>query len=336
MGRSFRDAGCGLQLAGLLSSFVEVDTKTYLGFGIRISSPFPLRDLPEVTGSPDVVVRPGNVPDSLVDSLLGRAKCFENPSARFKFSQRAIYFDWDRVGKVLVHDGNEIIVQTDAEASMEDLSPFLTGPVLAALLHQRQYFVLHASCIAVDGAAIVFVGPKGYGKSTLAAHMKVLGHRIISDDIVPLTLRSGEILVVPGFPRIKLYDDSIEAIGATPTDFPTIHRFALKRSLNLTETSEQLSTPLRAIYILSETDEFGIFEMSGAEAFIEILKNAHLGRFLVETGRQSSYFQLCREITNNVRVFRLDRPSSFEEMPAVLAALERHVEELAGNMRPPE
>ena len=306
----------------------EPASKTYLAFGVRILTPFPLPDLPIVSGSHDVIIREGMVPDSLFDSLFDNAKVVVRPGARFGFAPGAIYLEWDQVGRVLLKEGNEIIVQRDAEASMEDLGPFLTGPVLAVLLHQRKYFVLHASSVAIGGGAAVFVGPKGYGKSTLAAHMEMLGHRLISDDIVPLTSRSGQVWAEPGFPRVKLFDDSIEALGARPSDFPPIHRFATKRSLSLSENCNQEPVPVRAIYILNEDDHFAIVEMGKPQAFIEIMRNAHLGKFLEETGSQSSYFELCGEITNKVRIFRLDRPSSFHEMPRILDALVKHAEEI--------
>jgi hypothetical protein len=305
---------------------IKPEDKTYLAFGVRILTPFPLPDLPEVTGSHDVIIREGEVTDTLVDSLFDNAKLVVRPGARFGFAPGAIYLEWDLVGRVLLKDGNEVIVQRDAEASMDDLGPFLTGPVLAVLLHQRKYFVLHASSVEIDGGAAVFVGPKGFGKSTLAAHMEMRGHRLISDDIVPLRSRSGEVCAEPGFPRVKLFDDAIEALGASPSDFPPIHRFATKRSLNLTGSCDQEPVPLRAIYILNEEERFAIVEMSKPEAFIEIMRNAHLGKFLEETGRQSSYFELCGEIANKVRVFRLDRPSSFEEMPRILDELVKHAE----------
>jgi len=158
--------------------------------------------------------------------------------------------------------------------------------------------------------------------------METLGHRLISDDIVPLRSRAGEVLAEPGFPRVKLFDDSIEALGASPSDFPAIHRFATKRSLNLIGNVDQEPVPVRSIYILNEDDRFAIVEMNRSQAFIELMRNAHLGKYLVETGRQSDYFEVCGEITKNVRVFRLDRPRSFHEMPRVLDALVKHAEEV--------
>ena len=302
--------------------------QTYVAYGIRLTTVFPLDDLPLADGPTDVTIRSGRVTDSMVETVMAGERSFENPGAKFRFSPRGMYAKWDRVGKVLVRDGKEVIVEREPGVTLEDLSPFLTGPVLAAVLHQRGYFVLHASCVSINGAAALFVGPKGSGKSTIAALLKARGHLLVSDDIVPLSVGSETILIEPGFPRIKLYDDSIEAIGGDPTDYPTIHRFASKRSFQTTDLWDGDPIPLRSIYLLNESSEFHITELTGINAFIEIMKNAHLGRFLEETESQSTYFQSCREITKTVPVFRLDRPSSFAEMPRILGGLEHHISEI--------
>ena len=317
----------------LSSSNVMAKTNTYLAYGVRIATSFPLDELPPAQGEPDVKIREGRISDSLVDSVMAGSRGFENPGARFRFSPSAMFARWDRVGKVLVRDGTDVIVETEEGVTAEDLAPFLTGPVLVALLHQRGCFVLHASCVSINGVAAVFVGPKGYGKSTLAAHLKARGHRLISDDIVPLSAGSEGIGMEPGFPRIKLYDDSIEAFGGNPSDCPTIHRFASKRSFQIKDPYDHSSIRLRSIYILDESDEFRITELSPASGFIEIMKNVHLGRFLEETESQAEYFQFCREITKTVPIFKLERPSSFSEMPNTLVGLELHTAKIAELMK---
>src|SRR6185369_1913510 len=107
--------------------------------------------------------------------------------------------------------------------------------VLSILFHQRGHLVLHASAVVIDNAAVVFLGAKGYGKSTLAAHLQVRGHQLISDDIVPVNFIEDRALTTPGYPRIKLFEDSIMAVGENPANLPLIHRFVEKRSFQCAE-----------------------------------------------------------------------------------------------------
>lgn len=308
-------------------------TKTYLAYGVRIETSLPIEDLPLSDGTADVTIREDLITDRMVEELTG-VRTFESPRAEFRFSPRAMFARWERVGKVLAVDGKEVIIEKEEGATEADLEPFVTGPILAALLHQRGFFVLHASCVSINGAAVVFVGPKGHGKSTLAALLKARGHRVISDDLVPLSVRDRCIRIEPGFPRIKLYDDSLEAIGANPTDHPTIHRFASKRSLQLNDVSNLDPISLRAVYILHEGSELQITQLPRASAFIEIMKNAHLGRFLDATESQTRYFQLCSEITQTVPAFLLERPGTFEEMPRFLVSLEQHTYQITDGPEP--
>ena len=52
--------------------------------------------------------------------------------------------------------------------SDQDISTFLLGSAVGALLIQRGIFVLHGNALEKDGKAIVCMGHSGAGKSTLA------------------------------------------------------------------------------------------------------------------------------------------------------------------------
>ena len=46
---------------------------------------------------------------------------------------------------------------------------------------------IHASCVAKDGNAIMFVGPSGSGKSTHCWKLLQHGYKLIADDVVQIT-----------------------------------------------------------------------------------------------------------------------------------------------------
>lgn len=297
---------------------------TYSVYGMNISSSIPLPDLPQTDLPSNVSMQFGNVTDALINSALHKSETFENPGVKIRASKRAMYFDWDRLGKVFVREGREVIVQPEAETLEEDLHPFLTGPVLAVLLHQRGFFVLHSSAVEINGTTVAFLGAKGFGKSTLAGYLKSKGHRLISDDIVPVNFTKDEVLIYPGFPRIKLYDDAIEAIGQKPANFPRIHRFVEKRSFQCPDSFSLNPIPLNAVYILNENKNVSVEEISQADAFIEVSKNTHLNRFLEALNCQSEYFKYCQKLIQKIPVFRLNRPQDFSKMEDVVSLLENH------------
>lgn len=51
--------------------------------------------------------------------------------------------------------------------------------------------IIHASCVAEAGRAIVILGPSGAGKSGLALQLMALGAGLVADDRTELVLRDG-------------------------------------------------------------------------------------------------------------------------------------------------
>jgi serine kinase of HPr protein (carbohydrate metabolism regulator) len=54
--------------------------------------------------------------------------------------------------------------------------------------------LLHASCVAIDGRAVLITGPSGAGKSDLALRLIDRGAVLVSDDQVALKAVDGQLL----------------------------------------------------------------------------------------------------------------------------------------------
>jgi HPr kinase/phosphorylase len=61
--------------------------------------------------------------------------------------------------------------------------------------------IVHASCVAVAGRAVLIVGPSGSGKSALALQLIALGADLVADDRTDLS-RHGNDLVAKSPPSI--------------------------------------------------------------------------------------------------------------------------------------
>ena len=298
----------------------------YWAYGINIGSQVRLPDLIETASAPDVRIRYGKVTDSrLLGSLLARSETFLRPGCKIVAGPAAMCINWERVGTFLVHHGSEVIIEPDPNACAEDLHPFLTGPVLSVLLHQRGLFVLHASAVVIKDFAVGFLGAKGDGKSTLAAHLQVRGHKLIADDIVPVDLANEKPVVVAGFPRIKLYRDSIEAVGREPANFPVIHRFVDKRSFQHSRELSMEPIRLHSLYVLSEDQEVGLEKLAHLPAFIEMARHTYINRYLKALNCESQHFQQCEKLVQKVPVWKLNRPRDFSLMNDVCGLLEDHI-----------
>lgn len=306
-----------------LSMYSNLNTYFYRAFGMNIRSEMPLPDLVTAASGSDIAVRYGEVRNSeLVRKMFADAEIFERPGVRLLVKGGSMCIRWDGVGDFLVNEGREVTVHPDVDVSEADLHPFVTGPVISVLLHQRGYFVLHASAVVISDAAVAFLGAKGDGKSTLAAHLQVRGHRLISDDIVPVRFESGGPNVLAGFPRIKLFGDSISAVGECPDNFPRVHRFVEKRSFNVSNDFSSEPIPLQRIYVLSDAPDVGSEELGPAAAFIELTRHTYVNKYLKALGSESDHFQQCQSLLQDVPVWQLRRPRDFAAMEEVCELIE--------------
>lgn len=303
-------------------------TYLYQVSGLNLESEIRLPDLIKTESAATVKIRYGIITDSLVECFLKDAQFFERPGCRIRASAEGMLIEWERVGKFLIKGGALVIVEPETDVLEEDLQPFLTGPVLSVLLHQRGFLVMHASAVAINDEAVIFLGAKGYGKSTLAAHLQVRGHRLISDDIVPVDFADDRVLTVPGYPRIKLFEDSITAVGADSANLPLIHRFVEKRSFQCAENFSTEPVFLRGVYVLAENEEVFLENLSPADAFIEVTKHTYLNRYLEALKCLPEHFRQCQKLIKSIPVIKLNRPHNFMAMNEVCATLENHIHEL--------
>lgn len=83
------------------------------------------------------------------------------------------------------------------------LPVLIAGSVMSFVLSLRGSTVLHASAVAVDGAALAFIGQSGRGKSTLAAVMCLHGAELVTDDV--LVVEPGPpVMAVGGATELRL------------------------------------------------------------------------------------------------------------------------------------
>ena len=54
--------------------------------------------------------------------------------------------------------------------------------------------LVHATCVALDGAGVLLRGPSGSGKSDLALRLIDGGARLVADDQVALSAEAGRLV----------------------------------------------------------------------------------------------------------------------------------------------
>ena len=306
---------------------IEGENYFYSAYGLNIASDIYLPELLSSESGEDVSIQTGNLTDFSQNNELKNATAIERPGISVRISPNAVGYHWTNFGSALIRHGREVIVSPKAGIENTDLSPFITGTILAVLLHQRGLMVLHGSAVVINGEAVAFLGDKGAGKSTLAAYLQTRGHRLLTDDLVPLVSnKTNEIRTIPGFPRIRLWADSVESIGKDPQELSLINRFVDKYSYRCFENFSNAPVKLNRLYVLEESDDTKIEQLKLPEAFIELARHTYLGRYLRELAQTAEHFNQCSKVVSSIPIFKLQRPHDFTVLSKVAAMIETHAE----------
>ncbi|HET6248018.1 MAG TPA: hypothetical protein VFE47_10005, partial [Tepidisphaeraceae bacterium] len=206
----------------------------YAAYGLLIRSALALPELVEAStlnsasaprpkGNADVLISISPPPDHAAADNASQDQTYATPDSAF--------IDYPGTAGYLITRGSEITITPTPNADDRLIRLYLLGPILALLLHQRQFLVLHSSAVSINGQTIAFVGEKGMGKSTMAAALHARGHALMADDLVAVDTRITPPLAYPGFPQLKLFPESAALLsGGDPTLLPKVHPALDKRA----------------------------------------------------------------------------------------------------------
>ena len=239
-------------------------------FGLKIQSNLPVPGLAPLGSSSDAVdvefhlgVSPhskGDFPANSEDLTYTSSYTDEsgNPALQIwktadgRFLRLAYY---DGVQFWLEREGKSLWAVWPAASTLEDTASYLLGPVLGLLLRLRGVICLHASAVSIENRCVVFVGAEGAGKSTTAAAFARQGFGVISDDVAALVESPEGFCVMPAYPHLCLWQDSVEMLYGSSEALPRFSTGWEKRRLALGEQGtrfENRSLPLGAIYLLGD------------------------------------------------------------------------------------
>lgn len=226
---------------------------------------------------------------------------------------------------LVARTGDEVRALSPGGSTLEDTATYLLGPILGFAMRLRGVTCLHASVVAVGGAAIAIAGPPGAGKSTAAAYFSAMGHAVLADDIAALAEHDGTVHVQPAYPQLRLWPDSVAMLYGAADALPRLTPTWDKRALVLSRPGafQQRSLPLRAVYVLGEQPDYpepAIEDVSGAERLRVLLANTYVGYLLDRTMRHQEFESLAR-LASSVPVRRLIRPGSSTTVAAICARI---------------
>ena len=254
---------------------------------------------------PDVLIRPAEFPDSLPDPL--------ERSAVHEVNGEALILRVAGVGRYLVRDGREILIDREPAATDDEVRVYLLGTCIGALLHQRGFLVLHASGVAVDRGCLLFTGESGAGKSTLLAEFLRRDHKMMVDDVCAVRFDPADRpIVVPSYPRTRLWGDAADRFSIDTSQLPRTNPTWDKFERQVSEQFWDQEEPMAHVFHLAgpdSSDEISLQPLEPMEAFRTLVDNTYRGILLDGMDLRSTHFDLASRAARSVQVTRVSRPA---------------------------
>ena len=291
----------------------------YRAFGLTIRSEI---DLPELAPADPAGAEADDVHifRGAIDAAPDGARRLDSAS---QVSETDVWLEME-AGRYRASGGRTIVVDQAPRASARDTRLYLLGTMMGAILHQRGILPLHANAIALDDHAIALAGASGAGKSTLAACFQARGRRVLSDDVCAVTFDAdGQAQVAPGLARIKLWGDTLVALGRDRAGLDPIADDMDKFSLPIGRASDT-PAPMKRLYILNPGGDPAVTlaRLVGPEAVNAVLSNIYRWPLATAMGRAARQFEQVVRLIGVCEVVSLGYPPGFDVLPALVRSLD--------------
>ena len=281
--------------------------KCYKSFGLLINSHICFEELEEVSLINHVDVK---IEISDLTSLWFQ----EGIQGKFVVTKRRGIISNRKHGKVFFVSKMEKELESHqmGKGNEDKMRLYILGSCMGAILLQRKILALHGSAIVIDGKAYAIVGDSGAGKSTLAASFVANGYKILSDDVIPVSLSNKTPIVTPSYPQQKLWSKSLEKLGLDKSEFNPLFEREDKYAVPVNENFCNEILPLSGIIELSkrECDQVELSTISSLQAIHTLFNHTYRNFFVPRLGLMEWHFNITAQVSGKVPCYRVIRPSS--------------------------
>ncbi|NDJ60967.1 MAG: hypothetical protein GYB67_07570 [Chloroflexi bacterium] len=236
---------------------------------------------------------------------------------------------------VLAADGSKIWALRSPPLSHEYALVYLLNPVLGFALRLHQQACLHASGFLVDDHVVLLCGASGMGKSTTAGYFAGQGHTVITDDIAVIknaaNAHGNGFVVMPGYPLMRLYQKSAQAVVKTAGTLARIAPEWNKNYLNLQTDGYHFAdtaAPLGVIYVIAGRAEEPRIEPLPPTHALMTLSQQGYPQMLLTAAWRADDFRFFAAVAAAIPVRRLILPDRFEQLPDLYEVLRADVANL--------
>jgi hypothetical protein len=306
----------------------------YGAYGIAIRSQIPLPEfsvLPQQDESCDAEVRYVNA-GAWLESVRHEPSFWSIQSREARF--------WSRgVGGFHVREGREILVSPESGTEESLLRMYVEGMMMACLLQQRGFYVLHGSVVQIADYAVAFLGHIGAGKSSMAAALHARGYAVVADDNAAVDFTPNGPLVMPAFPSVKIFPEIAISLGFEDRSLKVMHASQIKKSRSVSRAFPERPLPLRRVYVLNRSDEIagpsGIARLAPAQALLELIRNSVPTRW--RQPGDANHLAQCARLSRLIPAWRVKTFDQLSDIPELARRIEEHsqreTDSYAGNAK---
>lgn len=211
----------------------------------------------------------------------------------------------------------------DPLCSDATLFHFLSDVLLPAILDYQGDLVVHAGAVVVDGAAVLFLGESGRGKSTLTASFLAEGGTILSDDGIIVTCSDRCVIAEAVYPGVRLLPDSLSALFDASIPTAEVAHYAAKRRIIPDSRMSAGKYPAALLIFLSEPQESGkvsLAPMSAADACMGLVSKSFALNPSDKDRARGRIGQASR-VANTLPAYALNYPRMMSSLPQVREAI---------------
>ncbi|TKH10297.1 aldolase [Peribacillus simplex] len=288
---------------------ISIKTRTvYEAYGLTVTSDIALPEL-----------LPINIVDDKTDIVIEKADLHtlwskhSVPDDDFVIKKDWIMFHVSKTAIFSIQSGNRIEFSPFDEAQEDEIRLYILGTCMGAILMQRKILPIHGSAVAIDGKAYAIVGDSGAGKSTLASAFLKRGYKLMSDDVIPVTLNNENIpIVTPSYPQQKLW---LESLNHFEMDSNNYQPLIVREDKFAVPVQDQFITeqlPLAGVFelIKSENAEIEIKPISSLQRFYKLYHHTYRNFFIQKSGLMDWHFNTSAKMIKKIEFFQLRRPTN--------------------------
>ena len=210
----------------------------------------------------------------------------------------------------------ECYPQPDCQQDL--LRHLVLDQVLPRLWAHRGHLVLHASAVQLpDDSVVAFLGESGWGKSTLAAALRLRGCHLLGDDSISLSASGQGARLHPAYCGVRLNEDSIAGLGLVGRDWAGVEQHCDKRRFELTLKEPRRELLLDTLFVMQSPSRVrspSVSELAGSALVARLIK----GSFLLDvrdTRTASQQLELAVAVLERIpRVFSLSYAREYEQL----------------------